>query len=87
VCAVFAAAVGGFLVFLITINSGLCGNDNGPTGASRAAAGAAYVVVGGWAFQRPYRPLWGWPLAALVGLAAGVAVQAIVPGGHGFCET
>jgi len=76
------------VLFLITINASLCGpNGDGLVSASSYAEAAAYLAIGYWAFLRPNRPLWGWPLAVLLALAVGIAVQAIVPGGHGYCET
>lgn len=88
VCAVFTAFVGFLVTYLITINSSLCGSSgDGLSGAASVAEGAVYLIVGGWSFRRPNRPLWGLPLAVLAALAAGLAVQAIDPGGHGFCET
>jgi hypothetical protein len=88
VLAVAAALVGFLVAFLITIRSDLCGGSgDGLTSAASIAEGTAYLIVGAWAFRRPVRVLWGWPIAVLAALAAAVIVQAIVPGGHGFCET
>jgi hypothetical protein len=88
VLAVAAALVGFLVAFLITIRSDLCGDSgDGLTSAASIAEGAVYLVVGAWGFRRPVRVLWGWPVAVLAAFAAALIVQAVVPGGHGFCET
>jgi hypothetical protein len=43
-------------------------------------------VIGVWGFQRSERLVWAWPLAVVLSFGAVVALTAVLPGGHGFCE-
>jgi hypothetical protein len=83
-----AALVGSLAAYVIIVNAGFCDSSGeGRSGTAWWSMGAVYLAVGGWAFARPRRPLWGWPLAVLAGVAVWVAVQALTYGAHNYCET
>ena len=79
-----ALVVGFFASWAISIDHELCGYA-GPWPLLVAAA----VYLGGayWAFRARWRPAWGWPLAVLLGYGAALVTLALLPSGHGFCET
>jgi hypothetical protein len=79
-----AVVVGFFATWAISIDHELCGSA-GPW--PLVAAGAAYVGGAVWAFRARWRPAWGWPLAVLLGYGAALVTLALLPAGHGFCET
>jgi hypothetical protein len=82
---VWAAVVFGFFAaWAISIDHELCGYA-GPWPLLVAAG----VYLGGafWAFRGRWRPAWGWPLAVLLGYGGALVTLALLPAGHGFCET
>jgi hypothetical protein len=82
--AVFAVLAG----YSIQINSSLCG------GGAAAAIGwigglGVYAAGSAWALtrSRSLTAVWGMPVAVLLGVTSALVALAVIPGGHGYCET
>jgi hypothetical protein len=72
-----------FAVLAISFSAQLC---NGAWGQSWLVLAVVYLAVGLWAFQRPGRVLWAWPLAVLFGTGLMLGVTAVLPGPPGYCQ-
>ena len=82
-----AAAVAFYLSYAIEINSSLCG---GGTAAVVAFVGgvAVFTAVGTWGLaSRRFLLMWAMPFAPALAFAWGLLSLAVLPGGHGYCET
>lgn len=82
--AAFVAAIG---AYAIEISSSLCGG--GTAGAAAVVGGLlVFLAVGSWALaSRRFMLMWTLPLAPVLGLAWSLLSLAVIPGGHGYCET
>ena len=82
-----AAAFTSLVAYAIEINASLCG---GGTAATAALIGgfAVFAAVGTWALTSPrFVLMWAMPLAPALGFAWSLLSLAVIPGGHGYCET
>jgi hypothetical protein len=93
-----AALVGGTVLSLVAFIVGLFGNywfsidrelcGEGTAGwVALVVAIVVYIGAGVVVLRTASRLLWAWPLLVLAGWVVSVAVRAVLPGGHGFCET
>ena len=49
---------------------------------------AVFLVVGAWAIASPrFVVMWAMPLAPVLGFGWALVSLAVIPGGHGYCET
>jgi hypothetical protein len=83
----FAAVIALYLAYAIEVNSSLCG---GGTAAAVAFGGgiAVFTAVGALGLaSRRFVLMWAMPLAPALGFAWAVLSFAVLPGGHGYCET
>jgi len=82
-----AALVAAFGAYAIEISSSLCGG--GTAGAVATVGGVlVFLAVGSWALaSRQFVVMWGLPLAPVLGVAWSLVSLAVIPGGHGYCET
>jgi hypothetical protein len=82
--AAFFAAIG---AYAIEISSSLCGG--GTAGAVAVVGGLlVFLTVGSWALaSKQFVLKWALPLAPVLGLAWSLLSLAVIPGGHGYCET
>jgi hypothetical protein len=82
--AAFVAAIG---AYAIEISSSLCGG--GTAGAVAVVGGLlVFLTVGSWALaSKQFVLMWALPLAPVLGLAWSLLSLAVIPGGHGYCET
>lgn len=76
-----------FANYLIRINSNLCGASHHVHLVAGAPALATYLAVGGTGIFRRRKLLFLWPLAVAAGATVYLVLTAVLPGGHGFCET
>jgi hypothetical protein len=82
-----AALVAGFAAYGIEISASLCGG--GTAGVVAAVGGLViFLAAGSWALasRRPAL-IWALPLAPVLGVAWSLLSLALIPGGHGYCET
>lgn len=84
--------VGGFFAFYlgysIEIDNSLCGHAPA-TGIAFVGAVVVYAAVAGWALAGTGGPrfFFGPSAGAALGIAWSLVVLALIPGGHGYCET
>jgi len=81
------ALVAAFGAYWIEISASLCGG-----GAAGAVAGVGglllFLAIGSWALASPrFVLVWVLPLAPVLGFAWTLLSLAVIPGGHGYCET
>jgi hypothetical protein len=80
----FFAVVTGYLIL---INSSLCG-DAPATGLAYIGAVVVYAIVGSWSLTGSgLRAVLGPSVGVVLGIAWALVTLAVVPGGHGYCET
>jgi hypothetical protein len=82
-----AAVVAAFGAYAIEISSSLCG---GGTAGTVAWVGGlvVFLSVGSWALtSRRFAIMWALPLAPVLAIGWTVLSLAVLPGGHGYCET
>lgn len=82
-----AAAFTSLVVYAIEINASLCG---GGTAGTVAWIGgfAIFTAVGAWSLTSGrFVLLWAMPLAPALGFAWALLSLAVLPSGHGYCET
>jgi hypothetical protein len=82
-----AALVAAFGAYAIEISSSLCGG--GTAGVVAAVGGlVVFLSAGSWALaSRRFVLMWGLPLAPVLGFGWLLLSLAVLPGGHGYCET
>lgn len=84
--------LGGFIAFFIgysiLINHSLCGHAPA-TAIAYIGAVAVYGAVGGWSLAGSGGPRFflGPSAGAALGIAWALVALAVIPGGHGYCET
>jgi hypothetical protein len=84
--------LGGVIAFFvgygIEIDNSLCGHAPA-TIVAYIGALVAYALVGGWALTAPGGPRFflGPSAGAALGIAWALISLAVLPGGHGYCET
>lgn len=87
VIAAAVAAIGLIAAFALIFLINLCGSDDWTAAITALVVSVIVYGIGGlWAFQKPRRLLWGWPLVLVAALAVAVAVTAAFPSGHGSCD-
>ena len=86
VLSLVAFVVGFFANYWFSIDRELCG-EGAAEWIALAVAFGVYLAAGLFLLRRASRLLWAWPLLVLVGWVVSVAARAVLPGGHGFCET
>lgn len=82
-----AAAIASLVAYAIEINTSLCGSGSA---ASVALIGgfAIFTAVGAWSLTSGrFVLMWAMPLAPVFGFAWALLSLALLPGGHGYCET
>jgi hypothetical protein len=82
-----AAVIAFYVMYAIEIDTSLCG---GGTAASVAFVGgiAVFTAVGAWGLaSRRFLLMWAMPLAPVCAFAWALLSLALLPGGHGYCET
>lgn len=81
-----AALVAAFGAYAIEISSSLCGG--GTAGVVAVGGLVVFLSVGSWAIaSRRFVLMWGLPLAPVLGFGWVLLSLAVLPGGHGYCET
>ena len=82
-----AALVAAFGAYAVEISSSLCGG--GTAGVVAAVGGLlVFLAVGSWALaSRRFVLMWALPLAPVLGIGWALLSLAVLPGGHGYCET
>jgi hypothetical protein len=79
----FAAVIG----YSIEINSSLCGHRPA-TAVAYIGAVVVYAIIGSWALTGTGARFFAGPsLGAVLGIAWALVALAVLPGGHGYCET
>jgi hypothetical protein len=86
VLSVFIMYAGWLISYGVQISGELCGEGASATVALLLGA-VAYAVVGTIFGRAPRALIWAWPTAVVAGLAVRLALLALLPGAHGFCET
>lgn len=82
----FAFVAGFFGNYWFSIDRELCG-EGAAEWIAIVIALTTYLAAGALLLRVASRLLWLWPLLVLVGWVVAVAARAVLPGGHGFCET